>query len=53
MKLPSSSTWLFVSALLNSAEAVTLALFQMTSVLTKGDSEIRMYRGGDTIVQLC
>lgn len=41
MKLPSSSTWLFVSALLNSAGAITLAGFQMTSVLTKVTQRFR------------
>lgn len=41
MKLPSSSTWLFVSTLLNSAGAVTLAGFQMTSVLTKVTQRFR------------
>lgn len=43
MKLPSSSTWLFVSALLNSAGAVTLAGFQMASVLQRWlrDSDIQ------------
>lgn len=41
MKLPSSNTWLFTSVLLNSAGAVTLAGFQMTSVITKVTQRFR------------
>lgn len=41
IKLPSSSTWLFVSALLNSAGPLSLAEFQMTSVTTKVTPRVR------------
>lgn len=55
MKLPSSSTWLFVSALLNSAEAVTLAVFQNDMCTHKRwlrDSHVQKRRHDSAVVLL-